>query len=99
MHHHESYYRTEYYMDKRSSSRRELSFSGSGSTSICSHSYLSPPAEWKNEHAHIHMLSLGVPLACLVCCQRRHDVTRALANHLDGERIPARVQLRAAIVM
>ena len=47
----------------------------------------------------IHMLSLGVPLACLVCCQRRHDVTRALANHLDGERIPARVQLRAAIVM
>ena len=28
----------------------------------------------------IHMLSLGVPLACLVCCQRRCDVTRALAN-------------------
>ena len=85
MHHHESC-RTEYYMDKRSS-RRELSFAGSGSTSICSHcqfghSYLSPPAEWKNEYAHIYMivLSLGVPLVSLVCGQRRLDVTRALAN-------------------
>ena len=84
MHHHESYCRTECYMDKRSS-RRELSFAGSGSTSICSHSqcghsYLSPPAEWKNKYAHIYMCCLQVFPWCLVCCQRRHDVTRALAN-------------------
>ena len=28
----------------------------------------------------IYVLSLGVPLACLVCCQHRNDMTRALAN-------------------
>ena len=44
----------------------------------------------------IYVLSLDVPMASLACCLCRHDVTE---NSLDRERKPARLQLRAVIVM
>ena len=72
-------------MEKRTSSRRQLSFPGRANESICNlcqgcHSHLSSPAEWKNEQARTYVLSLQVSPASLVCRPCRDDVTRALAN-------------------
>ena len=67
-------------------SRRQLSFSTSTSDKHCCklceghHCQLSSPAEWRDDRARNYVLSLKVPVECLVCQPCRHDVTRVLAN-------------------
>ena len=72
-------------MAKRSSSRRQLSFSEQDKNMICElchcyNSQLSSPSAWKDEQARTYVLSLKVPLACCICRPCRDDVRRVLAN-------------------
>ena len=72
-------------MAKRTSSRRQLSFSGGDKDSICQlcqcySSQLSSPCAWRSDQARSYVLSLQVPSACLICRPCRDDVTRVLAN-------------------
>jgi len=72
-------------MAKRTSSRRQLSFSGGDKDSICQlcqcySSQLSSQCAWRSDQACSYVLSLQVPSACLICRPCRDDVTRVLAN-------------------
>ena len=45
-----------------------------------SHTHISSPREWKNEHAQRYVLSIGMSADSLVCCPCRQDVTRVVTD-------------------